>query len=233
MIGNTGGAIGMGGLNSATPIIQGYDAMNTAVTDNLSLQAVGGNVGIGTTSPDQGKVEVKGGTVCVDTNSDDNASSCIASESDARLKENIKPVTGALDTIGKLRGVTFDWKVSDTEVLKHYPLIARFAANPHSVGLIAQEVSPVFPYAIESETVGDKAVQYFQLDYTKFTPLLIEAVKELKAANDNVVSETAALQAAREGDARAIRELRAANENLASEVEDLKHAVNAMGRTKR
>ena len=130
-----------------------------------------GTVGIGTATPNQGKVEVKGGSVCVDTNSDDNASQCIASESDARLKQNVKPLIGSLDLLTKLRGVSFDWRVSDSEVLKHYPLISRFAANPHSVGVIAQEVEKIFPYAVEAETVGDNQVQYKQVDYAKFTPL--------------------------------------------------------------
>lgn len=210
---------------------------------SLALNPSGGNVGIGTASPNQGKIEVKSGTVCVDTDSDDNATSCIADESDARLKQNVRPLTGALYTIEKLRGVTFDWRVSDSTVLKHYPLIQRFAANPHSVGLIAQEVSPIFPYAIEQETVGDKDVQYFQLDYTKFVPLLIEAVKELKeqasvaqyvytkeigglkAANDNLVSKTTMLELQlkaandnHEKDAAAIEELR-------QELRDLKNGA--------
>lgn len=58
-----------------------------------------GSIGIGTSSPDDALVEVKGGTVCVDTNSDNLATSCITTESDVRLKKNIKPIEGALDKI--------------------------------------------------------------------------------------------------------------------------------------
>jgi hypothetical protein len=152
---------------------------------NGSVYYNGGNVGVGTSTPNQGRLEVKGGSVCVDTNSDDNASTCIASESDARLKQNVKPLQDSLEKIVQLQGVSFDWKVSDSEVLKHYPLIARFSGNPHSIGLIAQDVQKVVPEAIEAETIGDGEVQYLQLDYTKLVPHLINAVKELKAANDN------------------------------------------------
>ena len=138
----------------------------------------GGNVGIGTASPDQGKLEVKDGTVCVDTNSDDNATSCIANELDGRLKKNVRDLDYALDTLIQLRPVSFDWRYDDPEVLEHYPLISRFAGQPHSIGLIAQEVQKLVPEAIEQETVGDADVHYLQLDYDKLVPVLIKAVQE-------------------------------------------------------
>jgi len=158
-----------------------------------------GNVGIGTTNPDQGKLEVKGGTVCVDTDSDDNATSCIANESDARLKANVRPLDLSLDSFMKLRPVSFDWKHDDPEVLKHYPLIGRFAAHPHSIGLIAQEVQALVPEAIEPEAVGDKEVQYLQLDYTKLVPVVIKAVQDMKhlfeGRDQQVSAEIEALKA--------------------------------------
>lgn len=160
--------------------------INGAGYTNVSIN---GNVGIGQTSPDQGKVEVKGGTVCVDTDSDDNASSCIANESDERLKENVETLTNSLDTILALRGVSFDWRATDANVLAHYPLLSRYASTPRSVGLIAQEVQRVVPEAISSETVGDAEVQYLQLDYFKLIPHIIEAIKELAGK----VGETAHL----------------------------------------
>ncbi len=157
--------------NTGFTISRGLENQYITVSNN-------GNLGIGTTIPDQGRVEVKGDTVCVDTNNDGNASSCIANESDARLKKNTLEIDGALNKIMQLTGVTYDWKTDDPEVLKHYPLISRFKGHEHTVGLIAQDVQKIFPEALSLETVGDKDVQYFQLDYTKFTPLIIEAIKE-------------------------------------------------------
>jgi hypothetical protein len=170
------------GSQSTSPwpvYIQGRDIANAAV--NLALNPLGGNVGIGTTNPNQGKLEVKGGSVCVDTDSDDGATSCIANESDERLKENIETLNAStsLDTLLKLNPVSFDWRVNDPTVLAHYPLISRFASSTYSVGLIAQDVQLVFPVAIDQETVGDSEVRYFQLDYKKFIPLIISAVKEI------------------------------------------------------
>lgn len=151
-------------------------------TPDLTIASTG-NVGIGTTNPNEGKLEVKGGSVCVDTNSDDNASSCIASESDERLKKNVETLsaTSTRDVLRALNPVSFDWRVNDPDVLEHYPLIARFASSTHSVGLIAQEVEPLLPEAIGLETVGDDEVQYLQLDYSKFVPLLIKGWQELDA----------------------------------------------------
>jgi hypothetical protein len=154
-----------------------------------------GTLGVGTTTPNQGKVEVKGGTVCVDTDSDDNATSCIANESDVRLKDNVRDLSLPLDTFMKLRPVSFDWKHDDAQVLKHYPLISRFATAPHSIGMIAQEVQALVPEAILPETVGDGEVQYLQLDYTKLVPVLIKAVQDVKREKD---AEVEALKAENE-----------------------------------
>jgi hypothetical protein len=174
-------------------------AVGNGASSVKQIITAAGNVGIGTTNPDQGKLEVKGGTVCVDTDSDDNATSCIANESDARLKANVRPLDLSLDSFMKLRPVSFDWKHDDPEVLKHYPLIGRFAAHPHSIGLIAQEVQALVPEAIEPEAVGDKEVQYLQLDYTKLVPVVIKAVQDMKhlfeGRDQQVSAEIEALKA--------------------------------------
>jgi len=144
-------------------------------SNNYFMITAAGTVGIGTTAPNQGKVEVKGGTVCVDTNSDGNASSCIASESDARLKTNVQDLSGSLEKILSLQGKEFDWNVNDETVLANYPLITRFAGNPHSIGLIAQDVQSIFPEAIMDETLPGG---YLQLDYTKLIAPIIGAIQE-------------------------------------------------------
>lgn len=192
---NGNGKIGMGyDLADNMAYIQSYRYLVS--WNNLVINPHGGNVGIGTISPNQGKVEVMGGSVCVDTNSDANASSCIANESDIRLKKNIESLSAStsLATLLTLNPVTFDWRVDDPEVLEHYPLISRFASSTHSVGLIAQEVLEAYPLAMGTETVGDAEVQYFQLEYEKFIPLIISSVKELairvNTVGDNMSSLT-------------------------------------------
>ena len=85
--------------------------------------------------------------------------------SDRALKSNIETYSGGLATIEKLRGVRFDWSKNKTA----------------SVGVIAQEVEKVLPSAVSTNLHGHKAVDYDQL----IAPM-IEAIKELKAANDNL-----------------------------------------------
>lgn len=80
--------------------------------------------------------------------------------SDARLKSNILPVTGALEIVGNLNPVTFTWK-SDKDSKTNY-------------GLIAQEVQEIFPDAVSEEN------GYLKVDYFKLIPLMVQAIKELK-----------------------------------------------------
>jgi hypothetical protein len=84
--------------------------------------------------------------------------------SDSRLKKDIKPIAG-LDLIAKMQGVTFNWKKDGTK----------------SAGVIAQDIERIMPEAVTTKSDGFKAVSYDAL----IAPL-IEAVKELKAANDNL-----------------------------------------------
>lgn len=85
----------------------------------------------------------------------------ITSSSDRRLKENVKesPVN-ALDKIQALNMVSFDF----IESQKH-----------EEVGLIAQEVQEVVPYAVET----DEVTSYLSINYSKFVPYLLKAVQEL------------------------------------------------------
>jgi fibronectin-binding autotransporter adhesin len=91
--------------------------------------------------------------------------------SDRRLKDNIKPVAG-LDIVEKLNGVTFNWKKD----------------GKPSAGVVAQDVEKIMPEAVATDQKGMKSVSYDTL----IAPM-IEAIKELKAANDNSAKEIAAL----------------------------------------
>ena len=141
-----------------------------------------GAIGIGTETPDQGKVEVKGGSVCVDTNSDDNASSCITTESDERLKKNIKPIANALEKVLKIRGVEFDWRSDE------FDIASKWKNRPHGIGVIAQEVEKVFPEAMGEEDQGFKTVEYRYL-----VAPLIEAVRELRDQNKALADQNKVL----------------------------------------
>jgi hypothetical protein len=89
----------------------------------------------------------------------------IADVSDARLKKNIVLIPDAIDKITSLRGVFFDWNLDENPgfVLE----------NRHQVGVIAQEVEKVLPEIVIMSKEG-----YMMVDYSKLTPVLIEAVKD-------------------------------------------------------
>lgn len=82
----------------------------------------------------------------------------ITAYSDARLKADVETITGALDRVRKLRGVTF----------------SRRDTGNRGVGLIAQELAAIVPEAVMTHEDGLLSVAYGNL-----VGVLIEAVKEL------------------------------------------------------
>ena len=81
----------------------------------------------------------------------------VTAYSDERLKENIKTIPNALETVKKLRGVSFDRK----------------DFSSRGIGVIAQEIEQVLP-----EVVVDG--EYKSVSYGNIVGLLIEAIKELE-----------------------------------------------------
>ena len=108
--------------------------------------------------------------------------------SDERAKFWIKPVTGALDKICELRGVTYSMHTTIQNTVRN-------------AGVIAQDVQKVLPEAVSvGETGGtlDKQCREVEaplsLDYNALSALYVEAFKELKAENDALKAQVADLQ---------------------------------------
>jgi hypothetical protein len=109
-----------------------------------------------------------------------------ANYSDARLKKNIQPLTGALAKLVQLRGVTFEW-INPAE-----------HANQTNVqsGFIAQEVERVFPEWItqvgaaghDKALTADGKVRSLSLPFG-YDALVVEALKELRAEKDASIAE--------------------------------------------
>jgi hypothetical protein len=82
--------------------------------------------------------------------------------SDERFKNNIATINNALNTILKLRGVSFDIK------------------GKRDLGVIAQEVQKILPELV-TEVDG-----ILRVSYDSFIGLIIESIKEIRAEVDSL-----------------------------------------------
>jgi hypothetical protein len=155
------------------------DDGSAQATNILVLNHSTGNVGIGTATPDNIKLDVQddievgtGTTGCV--RDEDNtviAGTCV---SDIRLKKDVKPLGSVLDRVAALEPVTFKW----------------LDGNATEYGLIGQQVIEVMPELVAEDEEG-----YLRVSYdSKLFMVLLQAVKELKAENDALRQRIAALE---------------------------------------
>ena len=154
--GSGGDGLAFGNMQSSpysSWIQAGYlaDGYNPAFNNGypISLNPVGGNVGIGITNPSE-KLHVSGNILATGT---------VNASSDISLKDNITPIPNAIDKVLQIRGVTFNR--NDIE------------DNPRQAGIIAQEVEKVLPEVVSEDKDGIKSVAYGNM-----VGLLIEAIKE-------------------------------------------------------
>ena len=119
--------------------------------------------------------------------------------SDERLKKNIKPCTNALQSILKLRGITYDFKTDSAEMylasLKKVKTLDdksardllrsqketedKIKASANQVGFSAQELQKVLPQLVVTGNDGLLAVNYIGV-----IPVLVESIKEQQAIID-------------------------------------------------
>lgn len=135
-------------------------ANTSGVSFNGSLFFPTGNVGIGITAPTStlhvigtanitGILQVGNTVNALDFNS----------TSDIKYKTDVQNIEYALDTVSKLRGVSFTWKESEKP----------------SYGLIAQEVQNVIPEIVSTNNLS------LSLNYDALIGHLVESIKELKS----------------------------------------------------
>ena len=137
-----------------------YTVQNMAVNGSLSAAGAvnfSSTLGVGSNITAGGYISAVGDIYAFNT-------------SDRNLKTKIKPIRNALDKVCDISGNTFEWT---KEHLETRPENYRQASD---VGVIAQEVAEVLPEAVITRSDGTMAV-----DYTKIVPLLVEAIKELRA----------------------------------------------------
>jgi len=127
-----------------------------------------------------------------------------ASASSIRWKKDVIQMQEPLEKLMSLRSVHFRWDKAH--------------GGHKDFGMIAEEVGEVLPEIVVYEENGIDAIG---MDYSKLTPLLIEAVKELKIKLDEQEKQ----QAEKTAQISAYQEQ---IEYLQNEVEQLKHVVKKM-----
>ena len=105
----------------------------------------------------------------------DDGSTAWAAYSDERAKTDLKPIEDSVNKVCQLRAVTGRFKKDDEGVSRSF--------------LIAQDVKKVFPEAVSDINPDELGVRY-----TDVIPLLVAAVKELKAENDALKARIEALE---------------------------------------
>ena len=118
-------------------------------------------------------VRAWGGTYGVYSVGDIYTSGSYQSSSDARFKEDVEPLTDSLSKILKLRGVEFSWKQDE------YPEYN--FSEERQIGFIAQEIAEVLPEVVNK---SDDKDGFYSVSYGRIVPILVEAIKELKAENE-------------------------------------------------
>ncbi len=92
------------------------------------------------------------------------------STSDARLKNDVKPIQDSLAKVKSISGNTFTWNEASKK------------EGQEDTGVIAQEISAIgLPGTVTIREDGTYAV-----DYEKLVPLLLEAIKELSNKVDTL-----------------------------------------------
>lgn len=137
-----------------------------------------GRVGINTYKPEYAlHVSGSSGSLGIIYASDD-----IISFSDVRKKTNIIQITGSIEKILNLTGVTFN-KTNGTEdkITNTRPVVE---GERTKIGLIAQEVEKILPEVVYTDDEGYKSI-----GYANIVALLIEGVKEQQSQIEELKKE--------------------------------------------
>lgn len=134
-----------------------------------------GNVGIGMDAEPTERLEVQGNIKVNGTGT----SNAWVTSSDVRFKHNITNITGGLGLVNRMQGHRY----------QYIPNQGR--PTGQQIGFIAQELEQITPELV----VTDTATGYKYVNYAQVTPVLVEAIKELKQKLDKANAEIDTLKA--------------------------------------
>jgi hypothetical protein len=136
-----------------------------------------GNLGVGV-APSSYKLDVNGTA----------HATSFPTSSDARFKKNIRPISGALEKIMNLRGVTYEWNEFINNTRDGYTL------NTPVIGFIAQELEKVIPELVSTWKLDDQCQDARAIDYPRLTAMLVEAIKEQQNQINSIKARVFALE---------------------------------------
>tara|TARA_R100001591_G_scaffold85002_1_gene91297 strand:- start:136 stop:855 length:720 start_codon:yes stop_codon:yes gene_type:complete len=113
--------------------------------------------------------------------------------SDENLKKDITPITGALDDVAKMNGVTFKWK--DAVKRGSGDNGKQFGVTAQNMLTVDSELPTINKdplYNIKDDVKSDD--EYYTMDYSRLTPYFIEAIKELKTKLEAAEAKIEALE---------------------------------------
>lgn len=160
--GFTGWDVFMGSTN--------YAISRSGIDFPFLISATDGNASIGT-SLSTFKLDVGGNIRCV----------TLTQTSTRDFKQDITPLSGALESIMKLRGVSYAWNDQAPEQVR----------GNHDIGFIADEMNAVLPDIVAKDASGKPV----GIDYGKITPVAVEAIKQLKHENDQLKARLEKIEA--------------------------------------
>jgi len=182
-IGNTGATLTAGtstlGATTAASISAGtignsgavlYGTLNSSSAAQTNITSVGTLTALTV----NGALSVTGGSGSISCSGD-----ITAFASDMRLKTDIEPIANALDKVNSLTGFTYNFNDVGSSL--------GFSTTTRYVGVSAQEIQAVLPEAVKPAPSNP---EYLTVQYEKIVPLLIEAIKELKAEVEFLKNKT-------------------------------------------
>jgi hypothetical protein len=201
---------------ASTPLLQVYNR-STLAYSNLQVSAATIRFFTGATPAEAARIDgnkyllvgytASNGAYPLQVNGQIFATNATIATSDGRYKKDVREISGGLDLVAALRPVAFRWK--------SHP-VHNFDLAGEQVGFIAQEVQAVLDKAtfrdgivkgnrVKVERGGKDRTgrvledgvdeEFFGLAEGKLIPLLVCAVKELKAIVDAQADRIAALEA--------------------------------------
>jgi hypothetical protein len=129
--------------------------------------------------------------------------------SSIRYKKNVSELTGALNNVMKLKGVSFDWDKAH--------------GGEHAIGFIGEEVGKYYPDIVSFDASSSDPSYYVTgMDYSKMTPILLEATKELKIEKDKQITD---LQSKIDEQLKMNEAQQGQIDDLKKEIQDLKSRI--------